>query len=82
MLTAKDIMETCWEEDSTYEEVVAECQRYNLPIPSSREYQELCDFNNDAIKEWRQSIDNPYDDSLDTDDEDIFVESDSRWGDE
>jgi len=73
MLTAKDVMESCWEEDDTYEEVVKECKKFNLPIPSSTEYASLCEFNNEAIKDWKNSLDNQYDDPFDTSDE-IFIE--------
>ncbi len=60
MLTTKDIMETCWEVDALYTEVVTDCQARGVGIPSEDEYSAYCDMKNDMIEDWYDSSGNSY----------------------
>jgi hypothetical protein len=55
MLTTKDIMESCWEADSPYSDVVMDCKNMGLRIPSAEEYQAYCEMQNSAIQDWYDS---------------------------
>ena len=48
-------METCWEADAPYADLVSECKNLGLRIPSEREYQDHCAAANDAIEDWYDS---------------------------
>jgi hypothetical protein len=56
MRTTMDVMETCWEADSPYSDVVRECERLDLRVPSEVEYDEYCEFAFEAIQDWYDAV--------------------------
>ena len=55
MKTTKDIMETCWEADASYQDVVEACRIANTKIPTEFEYQAYCASAEVSIQDWMSS---------------------------
>ena len=65
MTTTKDIMESCWEADAPYADVVEDCQILGLRIPTEAEYKKHCAMSESELQDW-------YDEHGDVDEQGAF----------
>lgn len=56
MVTAEYIMDYCWSADLPYADMIRECIRYNIRVPTEAEYSALCARAESDMQDWHDTI--------------------------